>query len=66
MNYDIYNNPINTSIEPDYGYNNYYDGNDGQAMYGIPDKYNDPDRYNQNYAVEPNLGVRKRNINPNT
>lgn len=46
MNYDIYNNPINTSIEPDYGYNNFYDGNDGQAMYGVSDKYNDPDRYN--------------------
>lgn len=34
INYDIYNNPINTSIEPDYGYNNFYDGNQQNPIYG--------------------------------
>ena len=50
INYDIYNNPINTSIEPDYGYNNFYDGNQDNPIYGAVDKFNDPDNYVQNYA----------------
>lgn len=65
-NYDIYDNRINTSIEPGYGYgNNYYDGNDG-GIYGMSNKYDDPDGYGgyggHGYGLENNMGLRKRNV----
>ena len=41
--YDMYDNRINTSIEPGYGYQNYYDGHDNN-IYGM-NKYDDPDGY---------------------
>lgn len=59
-NYDMYDNRINTSIEPGYGYNNYYDGNDG-GFYGMSNKYDDPDAYAINYG-DHGTGLRKRNL----